>query len=310
MSRGGRRPDADAVIFDCDGVPVDVRESYEEAIKRAAGYALERFAGVSSAAVDSGTIEGFKGTGGFNDEVDLTYAAVLSLAAAEALGEEPRAFVAGVIAGAGETGVGPVARYLEGCADLSDLRRRLGYPGEDRDSPLNEIFDQIFYGSEMHEKLFSRKPGIIGAGLIERDVPIVSQHLLDILTGRAGGRLAIVTGRGLGSIWHTLGGMLDSFDLGSCTFLEDEPRRLAKPNPEPFARAVSGLSARRALYVGDSMEDLIMAKRVSEAGCRTAFCGIVEAAADPGARRRMFERAGAEIILDSIHEIPDSVRPG
>ena len=309
MSRS-RLPDADAVIFDCDGVLVDVRESYEAAIRTAAGYALERFAGVSSAAVDSGIIEGFKGTGGFNDEVDLTYAAVLSLAAAETLGEEPRAFVAGVIAGADETGISSVERYLEGRADLSELRRRLGYPGGNRDSSLHEIFDQIFYGSEMYERVFSRKSGIAGAGLIERDVPIVSQDLLDALAKQVGGRLAVVTGRGLDSIRHSLGGMLDSFDLESCTFLEDEPRRLAKPNPEPLARAISGLSARGAMYVGDSMEDLIMAKRVSEAGRRTVFCGIVGTAADPEARRRMFERAGADIILDSIHEIPGAVRLG
>ena len=241
---------ADAVIFDCDGVLVDVSSSYDAAIGMTADRALEKFAGITSVPVGADTIEGFKGTGGFNDEIDLTYAAVLSLAAADRLGEDPRRLVADVVSNADESGIASIERYLESRVDLTDLRRSMEYPGTARSSSLHAMFDQIFYGSDMYRKIFLREPEIEGPGFIEADRLIVSQKLLDVLSARTGGKMAIVTGRGLDAVQHPLGGMLDSFVLDACMFLEDGPRSMAKPNPESLVHAISKLSACSALYVG------------------------------------------------------------
>ena len=74
----------DAVIFDCDGVLIDVSKSYDQAILKTTQYVLENFAKINdSIDVDFKIIDGFKSTGGFNDEVDLTYAAIISLVAAK-----------------------------------------------------------------------------------------------------------------------------------------------------------------------------------------------------------------------------------
>ncbi len=301
---------ADAVIFDCDGVLVDVSSSYDAAIGMTADCALERFAGITSVPVGADMIEGFKGTGGFNDEIDLTYAAVLSLAAADRLGEDPRRLVADVVSNADESGIASVERYLESRVDLADLRRSMEYPGTARSSSLHAMFDQIFYGSDMYRKIFLREPEIEGPGFIEADRLIVSQKLLDVLSARTGGKMAIVTGRGLDAVRHPLGGMLDSFVLDACMFLEDGPRSMAKPNPESLVHAASKLSACSALYVGDSMEDIIMAKGASQMGHKVAFCGITGTARRPEERHAMFERAGADIILNSIHDMPSSVQLG
>ena len=78
--------DIDGIIFDCDGVLVDVSNSYDLAIQRTTAYVLKEIAGIpKSDPITSKIIDGFKATGGFNDEVDLTYAAILSLAAAKNL---------------------------------------------------------------------------------------------------------------------------------------------------------------------------------------------------------------------------------
>ena len=74
----------DAIIFDCDGVLIDIKKSYDLTIIKTTKYVLETFANIlDSIDVDFKIIDGFKSTGGFNDEVDLTYAAILSIVAAK-----------------------------------------------------------------------------------------------------------------------------------------------------------------------------------------------------------------------------------
>ena len=70
----------DAIIFDCDGVLIDITKSYDQAIIKTTQYVLKNFAKINDTIdVDFKIIDGFKSTGGFNDEVDLTYAAIISL---------------------------------------------------------------------------------------------------------------------------------------------------------------------------------------------------------------------------------------
>ncbi|MEE8179114.1 MAG: phosphatase, partial [Nitrosopumilaceae archaeon] len=67
--------DIDSVIFDCDGVLIDVSNSYDVTIQRTTEYILKEIASLEKFdPVTSKMIDGFKATGGFNDEVDLTYA--------------------------------------------------------------------------------------------------------------------------------------------------------------------------------------------------------------------------------------------
>ena len=71
----------DAIIFDCDGVLVDVSKSYDLAIKQTTSYVLKKFLNIKSIEISPQIISNFKATGGFNDEVDVTYASILSLVA-------------------------------------------------------------------------------------------------------------------------------------------------------------------------------------------------------------------------------------
>ena len=81
--------DIDSIIFDCDGVLIDITKSYDLAIIQTTRYVLENIAKINDAIdIDFKIIEGFKSTGGFNDEVDLTYASIISLAAAKKLNQD------------------------------------------------------------------------------------------------------------------------------------------------------------------------------------------------------------------------------
>ena len=71
---------SDGLIFDCDGVLIDITKSYDLTIEKTTKLVLGKFANISEPIeIDSQIIEGFKSTGGFNDEVDVTYASIISL---------------------------------------------------------------------------------------------------------------------------------------------------------------------------------------------------------------------------------------
>ena len=297
----------DSIIFDCDGVLVDITQSYDKTIDKTCRYILQNIAGIDSITIDHSIIDGFKASGGFNDEVDLTYAAILSLYTADKLDKNPSDFIHQVIRNADKTGIRSVQTYLESICDVSKVLLKLGSLDDRHDNPVYSVFDQIFFGAQLYKKLFGVQSKFSGDGMIDNDKVILSIPLLQTLQKEFGDKLAIVTGRGIESIRYSLGDLLDYFDIQSSSFLEDHPRKLAKPNPIPLIRAIQSMESKNCLYVGDSMEDYIMAKEADGAGYRTTFCAIVGTSTNPEQRRRLFEQSGAKLILESINDIPDTL---
>ena len=297
--------DIDTIIFDCDGVLIDITKSYDLAIIKTTQYVLENFSKINdSINVDFKIIDGFKSTGGFNDEVDLTYAAILSLTAAKKLEKDPTEFIFNVIKNCDSNGIETVEKYLESQTDISEIKNQLSYPGTHHDNTLYQIFDQIFYGPELYKKLFDKDSKFSEPGLIEQDDVILNNSLLELLEKKFNSKIAMVTGRGKESVNYSLKEMLGKFDLKNSVFLEDESRDLAKPNPQPLLDSINGMNGKSTLYVGDSMEDFIMAKKVTEIGNKTTFCGIIGTSKNPQEKLELFEKNEAVLVLDSIHLLP------
>jgi len=295
----------DAVIFDCDGVLIDVSKSYDQAILKTTQYVLENFAKINdSIDVDFKIIDGFKSTGGFNDEVDLTYAAIISLVAAKKLEKDQTSFIFNVIKNADSSGILSVEKYLENQVDISDIKKQLSYPGVHHENPLYQIFDQLFYGPELYQKLFKNSSNFSESGLIEQDDVILNNSLIEKLQKKFDSKIAIVTGRGKESISYSLKTLLEKFDLKNSIFLEDESRELAKPNPKSLLDSIKGMNSVSTLYVGDSMEDFIMAKKVTNLGSKTIFCGIIGTSKNPQEKLELFEQNEAMLVLDSINLLP------
>ncbi|MEC4849336.1 MAG: HAD-IA family hydrolase [Nitrosarchaeum sp.] len=295
----------DGIIFDCDGVLIDITKSYDLAIDKTVQYVLKNFSQIKdNIRVDSKIIDGFKSSGGFNDEVDLTYAAILSLTAAKKLNKDQHEFILDVISNADSSGILSIEKHLESFVDLSDIKNKLSYPGTRNDNLLYNIFDQIFYGPELYSKLFKHKSQFSEDGLIDNDVVILNLQLIQKLKSKFGKNIAIVSGRGLESIRYSLESLLGEFDLKNSAFLEDEPRELAKPNPESLIRSINEMNCKCCIYVGDSMEDFIMAKKATEQGCKVIFCGIIGTSKNPQEKLKLFENSGAMLVLESIHLLP------
>ena len=296
---------SNGIIFDCDGVLIDVTQSYDLAIIKTTKYVLENLFDIPNALeITSKIIDGFKATGGFNDEVDLTYASIISLYTARKLKLDERDFIFKVIENCDSSGIISAEKYIQTKTQINEVKDKLSYPGTHHENPLYKIFDQIFYGPTLYKKLFKIKSEFNEPGLIENDSVILTPQLIFKLKEKYKSKIAIVSGRGKESVRFSLKNLLDEFDLEHSAFLEDEPREMAKPSPKSLARCINGMNCNTCLYVGDSMEDLIMAKKVTEDGLKTIFCGIIGTSKNPQKKLEIFEKNGAHLVIESINLLP------
>jgi len=298
-------PNIDSIIFDCDGVLIDITKSYDETIIKTVQYVLENFAKIDdSIKVNFAIIDGFKATGGFNDEVDLAYAAIISFVAAKKLKKDPMKFIFTVIENSDSSGIVSVQNFLKNQIDISEIITKLSYPGPHDTNILYQIFDQLFYGPQLYLKLFQNTSKFSDPGLIENDTVIFNDNLSEKLQKKFGKQISMVTGRGKESVSYSLKKLLNTFDLKNSVFLEDESRDLAKPNPTALVNSITGMNSKSCLYIGDSMEDFIMAKKATILGNNATFCGIIGTSKNPQEKLKLFEQNEAIVVLDSINLLP------
>jgi phosphoglycolate phosphatase-like HAD superfamily hydrolase len=70
---------------------------------------------------------------------------------------------------------------------------------------------------------------------------------------------------------------------------------------------MKGLNSKNCLYVGDSMEDMILAQKASELGFQATFCGIYGSGELPEMKKKLFTERNVQLILESINQLPDSL---
>ena len=211
-----------------------------------------------------------------------------------------------VLNNADDTGIAYIEDFLDKIdVDISDIKSRLNYPSVEKNDLIHATFDQLFFGPELYEKIFQKKSKFSDKGFIENDNVIVTSALIEALKKKFNDKIAIVTGRGLDAISSSLKEILNQFNVESSVFLEDESRDLAKPNPQSLIRAMKGLNSKNCLYVGDSMEDMILAKKASELGFNATFCGIYGSSKLPEMKKKLFTEYGAPLILETINQLPD-----
>jgi len=131
--------------------------------------------------------------------------------------------------------------------------------------------------------------------------------LIEALKEKFNDKIAIVTGRGFNAISSSLKEILNQFNVENSVFLEDESRDLAKPNPQSLIRAMKGLNSKNCLYVGDSMEDIILTEKASELGFQATFCGIYGSSKLPEMKKNMFAKKNASLVLESINSLPKAL---
>jgi len=211
-----------------------------------------------------------------------------------------------VLDNADDSGITYIENFLRKIdVDIADVKSRLDYPNADKNDLIHATFDQLFFGPELYSKIFQKKSNFSEKGLIENDNVIVDYELIETLKKKFNDKIAIVTGRGFNAISSSLKQILNQFNVENSVFLEDESRDLAKPNPQSLIRTMKGLGSKNCLYVGDSMEDMILAQRASGLGFQATFCGIYGSGKLPEMKKKLFVDFNVPFILESIKQLPD-----
>lgn len=305
-------PMFDCALFDIDGVLVDIRKSYNEAIKKTVDFVLVQSGIKMRNIVTDKLILKFRQSGGFNNDTDTSYAIALAVFLASSQQKKitvsgVRSFLLQVARNADETGIESVEGFLAKKYDISKIKEMLAYPASVKDSYIGRVFDELFYGP----KLFKKQNGLVPKyctdtrPLIENDKLAVNKKTMKVLHEKFGGRLAIVSGRSRLAAEYSLNSMMQYFDIDACVFLEDEKREYAKPNPYAAKKAMKAMDAKNAVYCGDSSEDMLMARRAQEeTGLPIAFVGIYGYSPEPTKTRALLIEEGAEAVVKSVDLLP------
>ncbi len=299
----------DSIIFDCDGVLVDIRNSYDYAINKTISAIMKELFNDEIGDVMTSKIHfGLKSVGGFNDEVAVVYAIVMTLAASKKSEIEFEKLIIDVINNANESGINSIDDYFRNQnIDLIEIKSKLDYENSRKVSYIHRIFNQLFYGPKLYEEIFNEKSQFNDEPLIDLDDIVLDNNLMFKLKNRFGAKISTVTGRGKFAFSYSMKSFLEKFDMKSSVFLEDRSLDLAKPNPESLIESISKINSKCSLYIGDSMEDLLMVQKCQEQGYDVSFCGIYGSSDEPELKYELFQKNKASFILESIQELPKAL---
>lgn len=301
---------AECALFDIDGVLIDVRKSYNLAIKQTVDFVVKRMTGASCARrlVSDTLLLKFKQTGGFNNEIDMSYAIILALMSLP-FGEsvhDKTDFLFTVAENADETGMLSVEEYLSSlypASRIKKLKEDLVYPAPVGKSLLATVFDELFYGPTLFQKQHNLKPMYYhGKPLIENDKIVIREKTIRLFSKKFRENLALISGRSQIAAQHSLKPIFNIFNSSASVFLEDENREHWKPNPYSLKKAMKHLGAKTALYVGDSIEDLNMARKAeTETDVKILFIGVYGCSVRPQEMIRKFKDNHADIIIKNVN---------
>jgi len=299
----------DSIIFDCDGVLVDIRNSYDHAINKTISVIMkELFNDEIDDVVTSKIHFGLKSVGGFNDEVAVVYAILMTLVASKKSEIKFEKLIIDVINNANESGISSIDSYFKDQnVDLIEIKSKLDYENSRKISYIHRIFNQLFYGPKLYEEIFNENSQFSEKPLIDLDDIVLDDNLMSKLKTRFGSKVATVTGRGKFAFSYSMKNFLDNFDMKNSVFLEDRPLNLAKPNPESLIESISKINSKCCLYIGDSMEDLLMVQKCQTQGYDVSFCGIYGSSDEPKLKYELFQKNNASFILESIQDLPKAL---
>ena len=316
------------IIFDIDGVLIDVTKSYNEAIKKTIQFvvgSLIKKDNLKDLVTDKLILK-FRQTGGFNNDIDTSYAISLALLSQPELeNSNLENFLIEVAEHADETGISSVEKYIKKLIlnkassnhsiNIHKILDYLNYPGKIGDSIVSTVFDEFFYGQELFLKRYGIKSKYyFGKPFIENDRIVITDNTIRKIKERFNGKIAMVSGRSKIAAAYALENKFYLLNEKNSVFLEDEDRTYAKPNPYGLKKAIKKISTKNdILYCGDSVEDLIMArkaeeelnqKKIKKKKTNIVFCGIYGCSSNPHELINDFMEKKADIIIKSVNNLP------
>ncbi|WP_276261572.1 TIGR01548 family HAD-type hydrolase [Haloglomus litoreum] len=284
--------DADTVVFDVDGVLIDVADSYRRAV-------VESVERVHGGTLDREDLQLFKDAGGFNNDWTLTYAVALYvLSYREGLGRSVETFTDAVAASGGglEAAEAVAADLLD-----PDARERV-YAEWDRDR-LRAVFQQLYLGDERYRDLEGGEPPLASEqrGFIEDEPVLLDPGTLDALDGH---ELGVVTGRPRAEAAIALERAGLDLPDDRVYAMEDGP---GKPEPDALVAVAEDADAASVVFVGDTLDDIETATNAAETDPDREYhgVGVLTGGLTGASGRRKYEQRGASAVLDDVNDLPE-----
>jgi phosphoglycolate phosphatase-like HAD superfamily hydrolase len=321
------------IVFDMDGVLIDVSGSYRETVRQTAGLFFKTAPSSEKLPEPLFSLEDLaavKQSGGLNNDWDLSCLAISLLFNVI---EKPPVYerkdpwdrYRETIS---QCHVATLAAFLKSTpTPLSNLLHKAGksrnafvyglYVGDvGSGNIIKQIFQEVYLGKELFEATYGLVPQFyFDEGFNQREQLLIGKPVLEELA--ANHIVAIATGRPRAEANYPLDhfGIRKYFRhvmaLEDC--LEEETRRqkagakkasLSKPDPfmlDAIAESHKGLFA-ESYYVGDMPDDMLAAKN-SATGYKAV--GMIMSAPDQESLKKELERAGADFIIEDFQQLKD-----
>jgi HAD superfamily hydrolase (TIGR01548 family) len=320
------------IVFDMDGVLIDVSNSYRETVRRTARLFFDGAKGfeqLPDPLLPLTDISRLKQTGGLNNDWDLTARVIHLLSAlvkalTDPLSPDDPPGHEETIRGCD---VSDLVRFLNSSpSPLMDLLDRYGkqnnpfvaacFQGDvDTDNVIKRIFQEIYLGRSLFAAIYGIEPRFCRKeGLIHRECPMMDNAILEDLAHDH--ILAVATGRPRAEADFPL----DRFDLrkyfqiiitlDDCTreeerIFSERGERISLKKPDPYMLdqipRLIGKAFHGCYYLGDMPDDM-QAARSSKTGYRGV--GVILAAPDRENLRKELLQAGADHIIADYKGLP------
>jgi len=238
----------DTIVFDCDGVLIDVRNAYNVAIAATTRIIIEAFTGtiIPEAIFSSELNYSYKRTGGFNNDWSHAYALIMRILAEvpneeiselDRLAEEslkydsPKQrfdFIAGKVKNnipidslyqklmefsiqLDDSGVKKVDSLLLQRIGLN-IKNALKFRGDVGESIISTLFEELFLGSDLFKETFNIEPSFVHSdkGIVEAsEIIIFKQTLKDLNSVLGGSRFGVASGSLENTAKHILKDIID-----------------------------------------------------------------------------------------------------
>ena len=286
----------DAVVFDIDGVLVDVADSYRRAVVETA----ERLHGET---VPKPALQALKDAGGFNNDWELTDAVCLYVLAGRA---GYAADVQGYADAIAERG-GGLAGAREALRDALGEAAAEAVEADWDPERVRAVFQQLYLGSDGYREIEGREPELDAPGYMHDEPVLVQLDTLEwalarfevgVLTGRPAAEAAIA---------------LDRVGLALAdehVITMDSPMP-GKPAPDGLLALADRLDAAELAFVGDTLDDVRTAVRASAVDPARSYAGIgvLTGGLTGEAGRAAYRSAGATAVLETVNDLPDALEP-
>jgi len=306
--------ECEAIIFDIDGVLVDVKKSYDETIIKTVQLILIKSFNINLTNFPfQDFISKLRNTGGFNNDIDTAYSIVLIILYCILINkmniDKTVQIFHNILEKLDDKGKDSVEKELGKLGNITPITKELRYPSDG--DMISTLFNEIFYGPILYKKRFNKEPVYyFDESLISNDILIIQESTIRLLSQKFNGNLGLISGRSKIASYFTLNSLTDYFNENACVFLEDEKREFSKPNAFSLHKVFDNLKLRSALYVGDSMADLLMVEnfRKQTTEDRIFFCGVYgDGENNKGSmdKKKLLKSNNADVIIKNVNDLPN-----